>query len=75
MCELHAENCFYIQISIELKVKCARFVLNGFTWFAIQQRELRTNYRTRLIVWNHYFDLYSSHSTNTLSLLYRDSWV
>ena len=30
VCELHAENRFYIQISIELKIKCARFVLNGF---------------------------------------------
>ena len=31
--ELHAENRFYIQISIELKIKCSRIVLNGLAWF------------------------------------------
>ena len=39
MHEVHTENRFYVQISIEIKIKCARFVLNGFAWFTIQQRE------------------------------------
>ena len=39
MRELRTENNFYIQISIELKIKCARFVLDGFAWFTIHQRE------------------------------------
>ena len=49
MRELHAENRFYIQISIEIKIKCARFVLNGSTWFAIQQRENCIGYLAVLV--------------------------
>ena len=30
MRELHAVNRFYMQVFIELKIKCARFVLSGF---------------------------------------------
>ena len=50
MRELHAENRFYIQISIELKIKCARFVLNGLTWFAIQQKENFIGYLAVFVV-------------------------
>ena len=53
--ELHAENHFYVQISIELKIQCARFVLDGFAWFTIQQRE---NFLGYLVVFVVVFFLY-----------------
>ena len=37
--ELCAEERFYIQISIELKTKIVKRVVNRFDWFKTQERE------------------------------------
>ena len=62
--ELHvcAENVcfFYIQNSIELKIKGAWFVLNQFTWFNIQQRQHFLSY-LMVFVFCSYVDLLQSY--------------
>jgi hypothetical protein len=39
MPELRAEYSFYIQISVEQKIKSARCVLNRFAWFKAEMKE------------------------------------
>ena len=45
--KLHADYCCYIQISIELKVKCARRVLNWFSW---SKAYLKKNFLSYLVI-------------------------
>jgi hypothetical protein len=47
MPELRTEYSFYIQISIELKFKSARRVLNRFAWFKAQMKE---NFLSYLVI-------------------------